>query len=77
MHVVYKVFMNTPSTTVNLLRLESVMHQTGHSRSLIYKKIGEGTFPKQVKISGKSVRWLSNEIDDFVASLANARDTVH
>ena len=34
-----------------IVRLKTVLARTGLSRSTIYRKIGEGTFPAQLKIS--------------------------
>ena len=34
-----------------IIRLKTVLSRTGLSRSTIYRKIAEGTFPPQIKIS--------------------------
>jgi prophage regulatory protein len=34
-----------------IIRLKTVLSRTGLSRSTIYRKIAEGTFPAQLKIS--------------------------
>jgi predicted DNA-binding transcriptional regulator AlpA len=34
-----------------IIRLRTVLSRTGLSRSTIYRKIAEGTFPPQIKIS--------------------------
>src|SRR3546814_9541187 len=34
-----------------IIRLQTVRDRTGLSRSTIYRKIAEGTFPRQIKIS--------------------------
>ena len=34
-----------------IVRLKTVLARTGLSRSTIYRKIAEGTFPPQIKIS--------------------------
>jgi prophage regulatory protein len=34
-----------------IVRLKTVLARTGLSRSTIYRKIGEGTFPAQLRIS--------------------------
>ncbi|MFZ6759544.1 helix-turn-helix transcriptional regulator [Undibacterium sp. Ji50W] len=44
------------------LRRRSVEAITGLSRSGIYAKMADGTFPKCVRISTKSVRWLEGEV---------------
>ena len=52
--------------TNKVLRLPEVMIQTGLSRSSIYLKIQKGEFPKQIKISDRSVGWLQAHVDDWL-----------
>jgi len=51
---------------LNILRLPQVKAQVGLSRSSIYKRISEGTFPKQVNLGGRAVGWESNSIQDWI-----------
>jgi len=46
-----------------LLRMKSVKELIGVSAGTIYKWIGEGTFPKPVRIGERSVRWRLNEVE--------------
>ena len=69
--------MNTQSLPSTFIRLPSVMARTSISRSSIYKQMEEGTFPKQVNTSAKSVAWVSHEIDEWIVSKINSRDTIH
>ena len=39
------------SNTEKIIRLKTVLDRTGLSRSTLYRKIAEGTFPPQVRIS--------------------------
>lgn len=34
-----------------IIRLKTVLNRTGLSRSTLYRKVAEGTFPRQVPIS--------------------------
>lgn len=43
------------------------------SRSLIYKKIQERTFPKQVKTSDNSSAWLESEVLNWMDEKINSR----
>ena len=52
-----------------LLRLEEVKRITGLSRSSIYRKMEEGTFPRSVRVTSSSVRWRRSDIDDWMESL--------
>ena len=40
-----------------IVRLKTVLARTGLSRSTIYRKIAEGTFPPQIKISTNGAGW--------------------
>ena len=43
--------------TERIIRLKTVLARTGLSRSTIYRKIAEGTFPAQLKISANGTGW--------------------
>ncbi|WP_458097350.1 helix-turn-helix transcriptional regulator [Roseomonas sp. WA12] len=45
-----------------LLRIGEVEERAGLSRSTIYKRMGEGTFPAAVQLGGGVVRWRRSEI---------------
>ena len=40
-----------------IIRLRTVLARTSLSRSTIYRKIAEGTFPPQLKISANGAGW--------------------
>jgi prophage regulatory protein len=44
------------------VRLEEVLHITGLGRNTVYRRMREGTFPKQVRIGPNSVAWRESEI---------------
>ena len=46
-----------------ILRLRTVIDRTGLSRSTIYRKIGEGTFPQQLRISVHGAEWSEAEVE--------------
>lgn len=50
-----------------IVRLKTVLARTGLSRSTIYRKIAEGTFPAQIKISTNGAGWRESDIDCWVA----------
>lgn len=56
-----------------LLRRKDVEQKTGKSRSAIYDGIRQGTFPAPVPIGGKSVAWLEEEVDSWIAHCLEAR----
>jgi prophage regulatory protein len=49
-----------------ILRLPEVRKSTGLSRSTIYLRISQGTFPKPVSLGGRAVGWLEAEIQDWL-----------
>jgi prophage regulatory protein len=55
----------TPSPD-RIIRLKSVLDRTGLSRSTVYRKIQEGTFPPQLKISVNGTGWRESEIARWV-----------
>ena len=50
-----------------IIRLKTVLARTGLSRSTIYRKIAEGTFPPQIKISTNGTGWHESEINRWIA----------
>lgn len=50
----------------SILRLPAVKARTGLSRSTIYLRISEGSFPKPVALGGRAVGWVENEVADWL-----------
>jgi prophage regulatory protein len=50
-----------------IIRLKTVLSRTGLSRSTIYRKIAEGTFPTQLKISANGTGWHESDINRWIA----------
>lgn len=50
-----------------IIRLTTVLARTGLSRSTIYRKIAEGTFPAQLRISVKGAGWRESDINRWIA----------
>lgn len=51
-----------------VLRLPVVQARTGLSRSTIYLRIADGTFPKPVSLGDRAVGWLESEIESWLSS---------
>ncbi|PPD45396.1 MAG: DNA-binding protein [Methylocystis sp.] len=49
-----------------IVRLNTVLVRTGLSRSTIYRKIAEGTFPPQIKISVNGAGWRESDINRWI-----------
>lgn len=52
-----------------ILRLPAVKARTGLSRSTIYQRVAEGSFPKPVNLGKRAVGWLESEVEQHVRSL--------
>ena len=50
-----------------ILRLPTVKARTGLSRSTIYLRVAEGTFPDSVSLGGRAVGWVEEEVNDWLA----------
>ena len=49
-----------------LLRLPQVKASTGLSKSTIYARIAEGTFPKQIPLGPRLVVWVESDIQNWI-----------
>ncbi len=49
-----------------ILRRKQVQTRTGLSRSTIYQRISDGTFPKPVSLGARAVGWIESEIDAWL-----------
>jgi len=56
-----------------IVRLKTVLARTGLSRSTIYRKIAEGTFPPQIRISVNGSGWHESHINRWIANPASWR----
>ncbi len=49
-----------------ILRLPAVKKCTGLSRSTVYLRIAQGSFPKPVSLGARAVGWLEAEIQEWL-----------
>jgi prophage regulatory protein len=49
-----------------ILRLRTVLERTGLSRSTLYRKMGLGTFPKQLRISTRCAGWRESDVESWI-----------
>ena len=59
-----------------IIRLKTVINRSGLSRSTVYRKISEGTFPPKVKLSLNGVGWRESELNRWIANPAAYRPFV-
>jgi prophage regulatory protein len=57
------------SAVLTILRRKQVESRTGLSRSTIYSRIAEGTFPRPIDLGGgRAVGWIEAEINEWLKS---------
>ncbi|WEJ99470.1 MAG: AlpA family phage regulatory protein [Candidatus Sphingomonas phytovorans] len=49
-----------------ILRLKTVLDRTGLSRSTMYRKMENGTFPHNLQIGARCVGWRESAIADWL-----------
>lgn len=61
--------------TVTILRLPTVLHERGRSRSAHYLDIQQGLFTRPVSIGARAVGWPKNEVEVLnTARIAGKKD---
>jgi len=66
---------NRNESKLIILRRKQVEQRTGLSRSTIYLRIQDGTFPKPIPLGPRAVGWIEHEIDAWLASRLEKRDS--
>ena len=49
-----------------VLRLPEVLVRTGLSKSSIYLRISQGSFPKPIPLGGRSVGWVEEQVEQWL-----------
>ena len=52
-------------TADRILRLKPVLERTGLTRSTLYRKMDQGTFPRNIKLSERCVGWRESAIAEW------------
>lgn len=50
------------------MRLDEVLHTVGLGKNTLYRRIREGSFPRQVKIGSNSVAWRQSDITEWMSN---------
>ena len=53
-------------TPDDILRINTVLKRTGLSRSTMYRKMENGTFPRNVRISTRCVGWRESAVNAWL-----------
>ena len=56
------------SQNTTFLRRRTVENKTGLSRSTIYARVKDGTFPAPVRIGPRAVAWLESDVEAWQAA---------
>ncbi len=56
----------TTTSTDRILRLNAVLDRTGLSRATLYRKIQDGTFPRQVRIAERCTGWRESAVNEWM-----------
>lgn len=51
---------------ITILRLPAVKARTGLSRSTLYARISEGTFPAPVSLGARAVGWQESDVQSWL-----------
>ena len=57
-----------------ILRLPEVKEITGLSRSTIYLRMSEGSFPKKIDLGARAIGWVSSEINQWIEEKISVRN---
>ena len=50
-----------------ILRLPTVKARTGLSRSSIYQRVTDGSFPRPISLGARAVSWVESEIEGWIS----------
>ncbi|HLR17263.1 MAG TPA: AlpA family transcriptional regulator [Alcanivoracaceae bacterium] len=56
------------------LGLREVINLTGLGKTSIYRYMAKGAFPQNVKLGGRTVAWVSTEIEQWMQERMEARN---
>ncbi len=57
-----------------VLRLPQVIEFTGIGKSSVYKGVSNGSFPKPIQLTERSVGWLESEVLEWLEARVAERD---
>ncbi len=60
-----------------ILRLPEVLQRVGLSRSSVYKRISEGSFPRSIPLGAKSVGFVESEVEAWIEKRIKERHSAN
>lgn len=67
MHPMLSPVSDPVSDNDKILRINTVLDRTGLSRSTLYRKVHDGTFPRQIPISTRCAGWRESAVRQWMA----------
>jgi prophage regulatory protein len=62
---------------LSILRRREVQARTGLSRSTIYLRCAQGTFPNPISLGGRAVGWVEGEVENWLQQqVASSRKAI-
>lgn len=65
------------AATDRFMRIDEVISVTGLARNTIYRRMREGTFPRQVRLGPNSVAWLQSTISQWMTSVVDGTSSTN
>ncbi len=65
---------NNPTLTLKIERKSEVLKRVGLSDTTLHRRIKEGAFPPAVKLGGKTIGFMSHEVDAFLIACLQGAD---
>ena len=56
----------SPKSDDRILRLPAVRARTGLSRSMIYRKMADSSFPPSIKLNARSIGWHESHVQRWI-----------
>ena len=63
---------NQMEISQKLLSLKQVMILVGLAKSTIYRLMDSGDFPRPLKLGSRCVRWLVDDVNEWISNLPSA-----
>lgn len=67
----------TTETPERIIRIKTVLERTGLSRSTLYRKMQDGSFPKSVRISLRCAGWREAAVNTWLHNRLFYSDDEH
>ena len=58
--------MSIAETPDRIIRINTVLDRTGLSRSTLYRKVQDGSFPRQIKLSDRCAGWRESAVNAWM-----------